>query len=93
MKFIGREGLRAKGIKFSRQHIHRLEKSPDPARRFPRHVNIGQNTIAWVEPEVDAWMEARAAERGAYIPPVPPEDVTGPAASTPPGRSRRGLTA
>lgn len=33
--------------------------------QFPKPVNIGLRSVAWVESEVDAWMEARiCASRG-----------------------------
>jgi len=61
MKIIDREGLREKGVRFSRQHINRLERS----RKFPAHVNLGENTVGWVEDEIDAWLTAKIAERDA----------------------------
>jgi prophage regulatory protein len=33
----------------------------DPA--FPRSVKIGERSVAWVEAEVRAWVEARIAQR------------------------------
>ena len=30
---------------------------------FPRHVQVGPQRIGWFEDEIDAWFEARAAER------------------------------
>ena len=59
MQLIDRGGLRAKGIKWSRQHLDRKIK----AAEFPRPVKLGAGTRVWVEAEVDAWLEARAAER------------------------------
>jgi prophage regulatory protein len=31
--------------------------------RFPKPVRIGQKSVAWIRPEVRAWMRARIAER------------------------------
>jgi prophage regulatory protein len=31
--------------------------------RFPKRVRLGPNTVGWFEDEVDALLEARAAER------------------------------
>ena len=45
---------------YTRQHLSRLEKLD----RFPRRVQVGGNRVAWLESEVDAWIEARASERG-----------------------------
>jgi predicted DNA-binding transcriptional regulator AlpA len=41
-----------KGIRWSRVHISRLEKSG----RFPARVRVGGNTIGWVEDEIDAFL-------------------------------------
>ncbi len=30
---------------------------------FPRPIKIGKRAIAWLEHEVDAWLQARVAER------------------------------
>lgn len=50
-----------KGIPWTRQYIRRLERRGE----FPLHVNIGPQTIAWLEDELDAFLEARANERQA----------------------------
>ena len=50
---------RKKGIKYSRVHVSRLEK----ADKFPKHVNLGPQSIGWLESEVDDWIAAKAAER------------------------------
>ncbi|RVL05659.1 helix-turn-helix transcriptional regulator [Sinorhizobium meliloti] len=59
MRLVSAEGLRAKGIEFSKMHIWRLTK----AGRFPRPISVGSNRRAWVEDEIDAWIEAKIAER------------------------------
>jgi prophage regulatory protein len=61
MKVLGDEGLREKGISFSRQHRQRLIK----AGKFPAPIKIGSNTNAWVEPEIDEYLKDRIAERDA----------------------------
>ncbi len=49
-----------KGIVYSRVHLDRLEK----VGRFPRRVSLGGGgRVAWVEEEVDRWIEARVAAR------------------------------
>jgi prophage regulatory protein len=48
-----------KGISWSRQYIGRQEK----AGRFPRHINLGENSVAWLEHEIDAWLDERARDR------------------------------
>jgi predicted DNA-binding transcriptional regulator AlpA len=52
-------GLRAKGIKFSRQHRHKLIRDG----KFPPPLKAGENTNAWVESEIDAWIQQRITER------------------------------
>lgn len=48
-------------VDYTRQHLMRLEK----AGLFPRRVQLGANKVGWLEHEVDAWIEARAAQRVA----------------------------
>jgi len=48
-----------KGIPYSRVHIRRLRL----AGAFPQAVKLGGNTLAWVEAEIDDWLEEKAAER------------------------------
>lgn len=51
-----------KGIKYSRSHIFRLVKAKKfPAPVKPSGTPYGVN--AWVDNEIDAHLEARAAER------------------------------
>lgn len=47
------------GIPYSRVHIDRLEK----AGRFPRRVQLGPNSVAWVEDEIIDWQAERIAAR------------------------------
>ena len=35
------------------------------AGRFPKPVQLGPQAVGWLEHEIDAWLEARAAERDA----------------------------
>ena len=46
-------------VPFSRQWLLILEKQ----NAFPRRFKLGPGTVAWFEDEVDAWLEARAAQR------------------------------
>jgi prophage regulatory protein len=55
------QALRARGIPWSRVHLARLEA----AGKFPLHVDIGENTVAWFADEVDDFLEMKAAERDA----------------------------
>jgi prophage regulatory protein len=65
-RLLGREDLRARGIRYSRQHLERLEK----AGNFPQHVHVGDNTVAWIEAEVDAFIFSRIAARDAEAQPT-----------------------
>jgi prophage regulatory protein len=53
--------LRERGIRFTRQHLHRLIR----AGKFPAPIKIGEDTNAWVEPEIDQYMKERIAARDA----------------------------
>lgn len=59
MRLLDLDGLRQKGIKFTRQHIHRL------VRRglFPRPVKVGIATNAWIESEIDEYLANRVTQR------------------------------
>jgi prophage regulatory protein len=59
MKLIPMIELDEKGITYSRAHLYRLIR----AKKFPVPVRLGDNRIAFVESEVDAWLEAKVAER------------------------------
>jgi len=51
--------LRERGIPWSRVHIARLEA----VRKFPLHIELGENSVAWFEDEIDDFLEAKAAAR------------------------------
>jgi prophage regulatory protein len=44
-----------KGITHTRQHLLREEA----AGRFPRRLQIGPNTVAWDEQEIDDWLASK----------------------------------
>ena len=50
-----------KGIAYSRPQIWRKIKDGS----FPRPIHVGKQRVAWVEGELDAWIEKRIAERDA----------------------------
>jgi prophage regulatory protein len=52
-------GLKERGIPFTRVHLRRLED----ADKFPQHIDLGENTIAWFEDEIDDYLEQKAAAR------------------------------
>jgi len=55
-------------VKYSAQHIARLEK----AGEFPKRLKLGQNRVAWLLDEVENWIEVRIQRRdsleGIYEP-------------------------
>lgn len=48
---------------FSEPWIYRLMSQ----KRFPRPTKLGPRAVAWVESEVDAWIDARIAERDQQL--------------------------
>jgi predicted DNA-binding transcriptional regulator AlpA len=54
-----------KGIRYSRDHLRRKCK----AGEFPAPISISNKRIAWDETEVEAWLAAKARERGGNKPP------------------------
>lgn len=53
----------AQRVGYHPSHVMRLVR----AGRFPQPVQIGPNSIAFVEDEVEAWMKARVHERDGII--------------------------
>lgn len=43
--------------------VHMMRKANDPNDDFPAAVKIGPNAIAFVEEEIEAWMQRRIDER------------------------------
>jgi len=58
MKLLGFHDLRGKGIPFSRQHIFRLVRD----KKFPRPGKIGDRTNAWLESQIDEYIESKFTE-------------------------------
>ena len=46
-------------VHYSPVHIWRLEK----AGEFPLRVHLGANRVAWVEAEINEWIESKLKER------------------------------
>ncbi len=53
--------LRQHGVPLSRSQIWRLEQ----AGKFPKRVHLSERRTAWVEKEVDDWVEQKIRERNA----------------------------
>jgi len=58
-RFIRFEDLEAKGIPLSRSQIMRKVKDG----RFPKPVKFGKERVAWIESELDEWINQRIADR------------------------------
>jgi prophage regulatory protein len=58
-KLLSSCDLNAVGISYCSTHLARLEVQG----KFPKRVRIGENRIAWVAAEIEAWIDARIAER------------------------------
>jgi prophage regulatory protein len=56
---LSREDLKARGIRYSRAQLWRKVKDGS----FPRPVRLGENRVAWLSTEIDAWIDAIAAAR------------------------------
>ncbi len=54
-----------KGVKYSREHLMRKVKLGE----FPAPIELSTKRVAWVEAEIDAWIEAAVAKRDAAEPP------------------------
>ncbi len=54
----------ARKVGYHPVHIMRLAQ----AGKFPKPVRLGENAVAFVEDEVDAWVEEKIAERDGQDP-------------------------
>ncbi len=59
MRIIRKAELKNK-VGYSDMHILRIEK----AGNFPRRIQLGPNSVGWIEAEIDDWIEQRVARRG-----------------------------
>jgi len=62
-RLIPFDALKTKGIEYSKPSLLRLEK----AGRFPRRVRLSAGRYVYSESEIDAYIEAKIAERDASI--------------------------
>jgi prophage regulatory protein len=61
MRLLKINELEQKGIPYSRAHIYRLIR----AKKFPEPVRLGENRIAFVESEIEDWVQSKINERDA----------------------------
>jgi prophage regulatory protein len=60
-KLIDLDGIHAKGIRYDRTSLWRMERE----KRFPQRVKLGARAVAWVESEIDQWVAERINARSA----------------------------
>ena len=49
-------------VPYSTSHIWRLEKSG----QFPKRIRLGGNRVAWLQSEINGWVESKLAARTAH---------------------------
>jgi prophage regulatory protein len=59
MRVLGYGDLKEKGIRFSRQWISKLVARGE----FPTPIRLGEQSVAFVETEIDEWLACRIRER------------------------------
>jgi prophage regulatory protein len=63
MRVLSYPELKAKGVRYSKPHLHRMIK----AGTFPKPINLGPNAVAFIEEEVDAWLKSKRDERDRLL--------------------------
>ncbi len=59
-----RKLVTAERVGWHPEHMMKVATDPEYAHlNFPKPVRTGKNSVVFVEAEIDAWMEARIAER------------------------------
>ena len=53
-------------VPYSASHIWRLERSGE----FPKRIRLGGNRVAWLQSEVESWIEGKIAARTDRTPKV-----------------------
>ena len=87
-RLLNYQALKERGIPWSRVHIARLEA----ARKFPLHIDVGENSIAWFEDEIDDLLEMKSAERdakAAALDAAADSPITDLGCDCPPGHARK----
>jgi prophage regulatory protein len=60
MTFLPYAALKSKGIPFGRDHLAAMVKQG----QFPAPCRLGPKKHAWLEAEIDRWLQDRIAARG-----------------------------
>lgn len=58
-RLLDYEALQERGIRYSRPHLWRLWTSG----KFPKPIKLSASRNAWLESDIDAWIESRVVER------------------------------
>ncbi len=58
-KLLDYATLHDRGIRYSKPHLWRLWT----AGKFPKPIKLSASRNAWLESDIDAWIESRVAER------------------------------
>ncbi len=62
-----RKLVTAERVGWHPEHMMTVATDPEYAHlNFPKPVRTGKNSVVFVEAEIDAWMEARIAERDEH---------------------------
>jgi predicted DNA-binding transcriptional regulator AlpA len=61
--YLNYKDLLAFGIRFSREHLLRLEA----ASKFPKRIYLSSQKVVWLSDEVVAWRLEREAERDTRV--------------------------
>ena len=59
MKLFDYDALNERGIYYSRPHLWRLWMSG----KFPKPIKLSASRNAWLESDIDEWIQTRIAER------------------------------
>jgi len=63
-RLLRRPQLRERGVNYSQKHLRHLEAKG----LFPRRIQLGPNSVAWIADEIEAWIRARIrASRGGEV--------------------------
>jgi prophage regulatory protein len=61
IRLLSHDDLKERGIKYTKVSLWRLERKG----RFPKRVNTGARSVAWVESEIDDYLRGLIAQRDA----------------------------
>jgi prophage regulatory protein len=50
-------------VSFHPVHIRRLVRD----KKFPAPIRLGENRVAWIESEIDAWLVSKREDRDALL--------------------------